>query len=409
MGIFGEFIGSLKIMNKNVRWFMVCVFVNGLIMSALNIVLGIYYKNIGLTEAAIGSLLSLRTLGISIGAFFAIILVQTLGTKRGLLISFTTMILSGLAFVNITIMPVMQVTSLLFGAAQAVFTVVQAPFLKKNSNDQTVVGTFSASFVLSNLAMFTGSFLFGFISDFLAGFGGQTFGRQTVLNGGLCLLVIVLFCLTRIDFGTEAPREKTEKQSLKSYFKILNASTWMYMLQIALFGIGAGLVVPFFSVYIKESLAVSDSVVGVIMSIAQFGTVLGGLMVPFLSRRLGRVRTVIACQLLSIPFLISISFPQGVVLMTISFFFRSSLMNMTLPILQSLAMDLVAEKNRTIMSSIFSLTENMFRAVGTSAGGWLMLAVSYNSPYYVTILMYLLSTWVIYVVFGKNEKFKSLY
>ena len=409
MGLFSEFAGNLRAMNKNVRLFMACVFVNGLVTAALNIMLGIYYKNIGMSEAAIGSLLSLRTLGTSIGAFLAIVLVESLGTRKGLLTSFSTMILCGLAFVNITLMPVMQVTSLLFGMAQAVFIVVQAPFLKGNSEEHTVVGTFSASFVLSNLAMFVGSFFFGLFSDYFARFGGETFGRKIVLNLAFCLLVVVLFCLLRIDFGKEARREKSEGKSLKGYFKILNRDSWMYMLKMALFGIGAGLVVPFFSVYIKERLQVSDSVVGVIMSISQFGTVLGGLSVPFLSRRMGRVRTVIVCQLLSIPFLVSISLPQGIVLMTISFFFRSALMNMTTPILQSLAMDLVEEKNRTIMSSIFSLTENMFRALGTSMGGWIMLTVSYNSPYYVTIVMYLLSTLVIYLLFGKNEKFKALY
>jgi phosphomannomutase len=85
----------------------------------------------------------------------------------------------------------------------------------------------------------------------------------------------------------------------------------------------------------------TNSVVGTIMAFAQFGTVLGGLLTPILSRRLGRVKFVLICQLMSIPFLISISFPQGAFIMAISFFFRNSLMNMANPVLQSMAMDLV--------------------------------------------------------------------
>ncbi|MBQ6897272.1 MAG: MFS transporter, partial [Oscillospiraceae bacterium] len=120
------------------------------------------------------------------------------------------------------------------------------------------------------------------------------------------------------------------------------------------------------------------------------------------------VRFVLICQLMSIPFLISISFPQGAFMMAISFFFRNSLMNMANPVLQSMAMDLVDEKHRTIMSSIFSLTDNLLRALGTQAGGIIMLAVSYNMPYYITVVLYLMSAVLIYCVFGRNEKFKYL-
>lgn len=388
---------------------MFCVFINGFIMSSLSVMLGIYYKNIGLTEADIGSLLSVRTLGISIGALLAIVLVQKFGTRKGLSISFIAMIVSGLLFVNVRYMPIMQVASLIFGMFQSVITVVQAPFYKKNSTEDTVVGTFSCSFVLSNCSMFLGSFLFGGLSDFFALFGGAVFGSQTALNISIALLCIVPFTLTRIDF-MEAPSQgqKGQLKDMLGFFRGLSLDAWLYLIKVASIGVGAGLIIPFFSVYIKYSLGVSDSVVGSIMAFAQFGTVLGGLIVPSLSRRIGRVRMVILCQLLSIPFLFSISFPQGIYTMALSFFFRNTFMNMANPILESLAMDLVEERNRTVMSSIFSLSNNIFRAFATQAGGYLMMAVSYNFPYYLTMLFYLISTTIVYFVFGRKEQYRNL-
>lgn len=408
MGIFKEFFGIIRNANKNVQWFMSCIFINGLIMSALSVMLGIYYKNIGFSEVIIGNLLSVRTLGNSIGAFFAIMLVQTFGNKKSLLISFSTMIISGLCFVNITYLPIMQATSFLFGVAQAVFVVMQAPFYKKYSDDETVVGIFSASFVLNNIAMFTGSFLFGKLSDVFASFGGIVFGSRSVLNLGFCFLILALFSLSKIKFESEVKDEKSSSNKFKDYLKVLNHDSVLYMVKTAFIGLGAGLIVPFFSVYIKHSLNVSDSVVGSIMAFAQFGTVIGGLLIPILSRKLGRVKFVLICQLMSIPFLISISFPQGAFVMAVSFFFRNTLMNMANPVLSSMAMDLVEEKDRTLMSSIFSLTDNLFRALGTQAGGIIMMAISYNMPYYITVVLYLMSAILIYFVFGKNEKFNKL-
>ena len=407
MGIFTEFYEIVRGAGRNVQHFMLCVFVNGLVMAALSVMLGIYYTNIGLSEVVIGSLLSLRTLGNSIGAFFAILLVQSFGTKRALYISFSTMLVCGLIFTNITLLPVMHAASFLFGVAQAVFVVVQAPFYKKYSNDKTVVGVFSASFVLNNISMFSGSFMFGRFSDIFASLGGIVFGSKMVLNISFILLVINLISLSKIEFDLEFSNTKG-KSKFRDYIEVLNHDSVLYMVKTALIGLGAGLIVPFFSVYIKHSLNTTDSVVGTIMAFAQFGTVLGGLLTPKLSRRFGRVRFVLICQLMSIPFLISISFPQGAFMMAISFFFRNSLMNMANPVLQSMAMDLVDEKHRTIMSSIFSLTDNLLRALGTQAGGIIMLAVSYNAPYYITVVLYLLSAVLIYCVFGRNEKFRYL-
>ena len=407
LSIFSEFLNTLHYSGKNVQRFMLCVFINGLVMSALSVMLGIYYSNIGLSEFAIGNLLSIRTFGNSIGAFFAIFLVQTFGTKRSLYVSFSTMIISGMLFTNITFMPVMQIASFFFGVCQAIFAVVQAPFYKSHSDDKNVVAVFSASFVLTNIAMFSGSFLFGIFSDIFAGMGGAVFGSKMVLNISFILLVINLVTLSRIEFDMELANSR-KGSKFKDYLSILNRDSMLYMLKTALIGLGAGLIVPFFSVYIKHSLNTTDSVVGTIMAFAQFGTVLGGLLTPILSRRLGRVKFVLICQLMSIPFLISISFPQGALIMAISFFFRNSLMNMANPVLQSMAMDLVEEKHRTIMSSIFTLCDNLLRAVGTQAGGIIMMAISYNTPYYITVVLYLLSAVLIYCVFGRNEKFKNL-
>ncbi len=407
MSIFTDFFDLLHNAGKNVQRFMLCVFINGLVMSALSVMLGIYYTNIGLSEVFIGNLLSIRTFGNSIGAFFAILLVESFGTKRSLYVSFTTMLLCGLCFTNITIMPIMQVSSFLFGVSQAIFVVIQAPFYKSHSDDSNVVGVFSASFVLNNIAMFSGSFLFGSFSDIFASFGGIIFGSKMVLNLSFIMLIVNLFALSKIEFDIELNNHH-KGSKFKDYISVLNHDSIMYMIKTAFIGLGAGLIVPFFSVYIKHSLNTTDSVVGAIMAFAQFGTVIGGLITPLLSRRLGRVKFVLICQLISIPFLISISFPQGAIVMAISFFFRNSLMNMANPVLQSMAMDLVEEKHRTIMSSIFSLCDNLFRALGTQAGGIIMMTVGYNMPYYITVVLYLLSAVLIYHVFGKNEKFKNL-
>jgi MFS family permease len=86
-------------------------------------------------------------------------------------------------------------------------------------------------------------------------------------------------------------------------------------------------------------------------------------------------------------------------------------MNMASPIIGSLAMEIVDDSTRTYMSSMVSLVNNLFRAVGISIGGYLMFAYNYNTPYYWTIGCYLIGTVILYIVFknvGKDSKKESL-
>ena len=285
MGIFKDFFGTLKIAGSNVRKFMFCVFLNGVIMSAIQVMLGIHYKNIGMTEDVIGTLMALKTFGSAIGALFAVVIIQTFGTKRSLIGAFITMALTGFCYVNMTnSMLIMQVTSLIFGIAQVVFTVSQAPFYKNNSDERTAVTIFSVSFVLGNLAMFTGSYVFGYLSDFFAARGGELFGSRMTLNIGFALMLLAPLAIFRIDFGNEKHDGKPKLPRLQDYANAMNHDSWLYLLKKALIGLGAGLVIPYFSVYIKYSLNVSDAVVGSIIAFSQVGTVLGGLLIPTLSR-----------------------------------------------------------------------------------------------------------------------------
>lgn len=155
---------------------------------------------------------------------------------------------------------------------------------------------------------------------------------------------------------------------------------------------------------------IEDNIVGTILSISQFGCIVCGGLVPFLSNKLGKVKTVILCQILSIPFLVSIAFPQGLILVTISFFIRNGLMNMAIPLTQNLSMELVDKSERTNLSSFLSLSSNISRAMGIAIGGFMMEKISYNSPYYLTIVLYVMGIIIFSFIYKddlKKEKIKT--
>ena len=83
-------------------------------------------------------------------------------------------------------------------------------------------------------------------------------------------------------------------------------------------------------------------------------------------------------------------------------------MNLNNPINQNLSMEMVGEEERPILSSLFALSGNFTRAIGIVAGGYLMENVSYNTPYYFTIILYLIGTYLFFRIFGMGKPKKTI-
>ena len=403
-----------KNISRNLKLYLGIIFFATIVSSAYNVLFGIYLKNMGYTEAFVGKIMSMNTLGIALGAIPVAILAERLNRKKTLIFGLLVMVISNLIVLNVQIPFVMETFALIFGLGNSTLMILQAPIIYDNTPEEHRVTAFSMAFVLQNIAFVFGSLVLGHLSQWITAVSNPVYANRLVLNGATSL--IFLGILIALHFEGEQmmahDRSGSVSESLnkivKGYKKLTTGKTLLYLVQVSLIGIGAGMIVPFFSMYLKYSLDVTDGVVGNIMAISQVGTVIGGLVVPPLAKKIGRVNTVIICQLLSIPFLISISFPQGIYIITLSFFFRSSLMNMASPIIGSLAMEIVDDSTRTYMSSMVSLVNNLFRAVGISIGGYLMFAYNYNTPYYWTIACYLIGTAILYHVFknvgGDSDK-----
>lgn len=403
-----------KNISRNVKLYLGIIFFVTIVSSAYNVLFGIYLKNVGFTEAFVGQILSINTMGIAFGAIPMAIFAERLNRKKTIIFGMLLMVISNLIVLNVQVPMVMQIFAFIFGIGNSTLMILQAPIIYDNTPDQHRITAFSMAFVLQNVAFVLGSLVLGHLSGGITHYVGPVSANRWVLNAATSLIFIGVLIALRFtgDEMTAKKREHTIKETLEGilagYRRMLVGKPLFYLMQVSLIGLGAGMIVPFFSMYLKYTLQTTDGIVGNIMAISQVGTVIGGLVVPPLAKKLGRVRTVIICQLLSIPFLISISFPQGIIIITISFFFRSSLMNMAGPIIGNLAMEIVDDETRTYMSSMVSLVSHLFRAVGIYIGGYLMFKYDYNTPYYFTIVCYLIGTYILYKVFKNINKKEHL-
>ena len=396
--------------NDNTRRF----FLSTLIMSTATMgifftFIGILLKDSGFLEGFVGKTLSLCTISVALSSLLSSFLINNYGYKK-IIISGIILLSAGMVGVALSLNTIpIFISVVLIGMGFSMHMTSEGAFLSVHNNEKDRVRVFSYNFAIKNIGVILGSFIGGQISDLLI----QPFDRITAMKIIFIFCgVLLLFPIRPINKITENTVGSEDKMNFKDYYRsyisLLKGRVLMFLLYKSTIGLGAGMVVPFFSVYLKYSLDIENSIVGIIFSIAQMGCVLGGMAVPYLVNLWGRERTVIICQLISVPFLISIAFPQGLILITISFLMRSTLMNLNNPINQNLSMEMVSEDERPILSSLFTLSGNFTRAIGIVIGGYLMENISYNTPYYFTIVLYLVGTYLFFKIFGTGKPKKTL-
>ncbi|MGL6100888.1 MAG: MFS transporter [Fusobacteriaceae bacterium] len=396
---------NLRKHNKNIKSSFVVNFLSTFIMQGIFLVfIGIYVKDLGYGEGNVGKILAVNNISVAIGSLLMAYIMMHYSRKTALTFGFFSMSIGmyGISFFN-------SIGSLIFfssiiGMGFGFPLTAIGVLLTENSKPKERVDIFSTNFIIQSLGGVLGSYFGGKITSLLNGNLGES--RSIPILFFICATILLgaIFPIQKLEEKKEVTHKK-RKNLYSNLHTLMRGKTLGYLIYNTVIGFGAGLVVPFFSVYLKFALNIDDSWVGNIMALSQVGLVIGGLLVPYVSKKLGKVKTVIICQLLSIPFLISIAFPTGLLIVGISFLIRSTLMNLNQPLIQNISMEIVSDELRPLMSSLSQMTSYLTRALSVLLAGYLMENYSYNTPYYFTVILYLLSTYLFYKSFySMNQK-----
>lgn len=397
-------MSKFKNINKNIYLFFAINLLASFAMGIFNMFVGIYLKEIGYEENIVGTILSLNVFAMAIASIPSAYLIEKIGRKRSFKLGFISIAIGSIflvLFKNIFLIGVMAIIN---GFGMSVKNTAEGMYITENTKEEERVSIFSINFIVSNTGMMSASFIGGILSTHMSKYftSQQSITYIFIMSAILSLLAFIPIYFMKEPKNLES---RNFKECLQGYNHVISDKKVLaFMMYYLIIGIGAGMVVPFFSVYLKYSMNISDSIVGSILSISQFGCILGGSLIPFMSNKFGKSNSVIICQLISIPFLLSIAFPQGIILIVISFFMRNGFMNMATPLTQNLSMELVDKKDRTNLSSLISLCSNISRAIGISIGGVMMEKISYNSPYYLTVILYIIGVVIFASLYKKESK-----
>ncbi|MBU1355103.1 MAG: MFS transporter [Candidatus Edwardsbacteria bacterium] len=407
MTIVGFLVNYFKLagrFSRNAKLYLLSTFLISVGFSFYGVLFNLYLTEGGLQEGIIGSILSLSGLALVITALPAGILSDRLGRKKAMIIGTLAGALLSI-FRALTVNgPGLLSLSFLGGIASTLYVLSAAPFMMENSRPEERTHLFSASFAVMLMAGIAGNLAAGELPGLVMNiFGISIFtAYRFALLLGSGIFLTALWPLFKISETPKVPDESNliSLKRLVQGFKAAAGFVWCNLW----IGLGAGLVIPFFNLYFAKRFGASSSQIGLYFSVSQIFTLAAVLVGPALAKRFGKVKTVVAMELLSLPFLISLGAEKVLYIAVLSFWMRASLMQMSSPISSAFMMEVVPDGARATVNSIATMAWTLSWTFSTAFSGWAMQHYGYAMPYYLTAGCYAVSAISFYLLYNRKER-----
>ncbi|NLY54070.1 MAG: MFS transporter [Firmicutes bacterium] len=391
----GGYWGRIRKFRPNAKLYLACIALGQISLGAYSVTYNLYLRALGYSTSTIGLLVFVETLASGLVSLPAGWFSDNFGRKRSL---YYAIIISGLAafgqisFTNI--LPLLVFFNFLRGAANTFKTISQAPFLTENSDPEERVHLFSANQALSTMASVLGSSMGGALPAMLLSQGFVDGLEANALRWTLAISIGFYFLAAiPVFFIQETRSEHSYRPGWTDLGVVLRSERVRYFAVFqGLIGLGAGMVIPFFNVFLREQLGATTDQVGSIMAISSIVLTIGVLLSPILAERWGKVRAVTITQMLSIPFLLTAGYVPNLQIVAVAFWLRMALMNMSSPISGTFAMEMLPASQRATANSIYNMSSQILRAIAGAIGGYLMDNFGLSSPYILTAGIYFVAT-----------------
>lgn len=281
--------------------------------------------------------------------------------------------------------------------------ILVSPFIMENSSPVERTYVFSLHSIAGYVGGMVGHILAGTSSDMFSQFfhlKSLYSYRLAIITGLLLNLFGAFFVVTLI----KAPKKVSKTYQVS--FGFLKKLDWNYFLRVLLpanlIALGAGLIVQFLNLYLKDVFHASDSAIGVVMSIQSAAIMLATFVAPLIAERLGKVRAVTLFYALSLPFMLLLAFTTEFSTGSVGVVIRAALMNMAGPLFSSIVYEYCLPENRSFLNAL----NTIFWAISWALSAFLYGTVfkgDYKLCFILATGLYLFATILFYYFFRYQE------
>lgn len=373
--------------SNNARRYLLAVSLQNVAMGLLGTVFAIYVRERGLSVSVVGDSEGALALGAAVVCLLLPPLVSVVGYRSLLLTAAfaygAARLLQVLGFGAGGIVAL----GLLYGVGDGIMRSVGVAFLSESGETTDRTMLFTIDFVLRIAAGVAGALLGGALPLLL----GLWLTPLVSLRIAI-VLAGALFVVSAVPLSRLRERARGPVRATQGYLRAVRGfRSWDRLLRLAvpeaLVSFGAGLVMPFVPLLLKNGLGANVGQVGVIQGVTSVLMALATLATPLLVRRTGLVGTIVLTELASLPFLLVIPLAGSLPLVALAMWLRGALMNMSWPIYNQIAVEGIPPRDKPLVTGWMSVAWSVAWLGGSVLGGRLN-EHSYTTPYFVTAALY---------------------
>lgn len=400
----GEYLKTIKLFKVNAKLLLANVLLRFIGYGVFSLLFNLYILQIGYDVDFIGYLTALNNIAVAIMAIPSGFIIDRFGLKRPLVISYSLFILFTILLAINTNYFSLIIFNIALGFTFSMIRVIRNPFLTKFSTKVERTHLFGFAFGLLMIGSVIGNVIGGYFPKLFKVFASLTndiiIYRLSLLSGAI-ISAIGLISILKIRKDNITSSKKLSKRTFKIKFSKLYAKL---LLPHLLLSLGAGLVMPFLNVFFKKHLNANVSQIGIIFALGSFITGIASFLVPFVTKKFGKVKGVGILQISSLPFLLMIALIPNLTLVAIFYIVRQVLMNIASPIYTTFVMEAVPDKDKGTISGYIVFIRGLGWAISSSYSGILMKNYGYNFPFFICFVFYLISTITFISFFRGSEK-----
>lgn len=359
----------------------------------------------GLPYSFMGLVITIMGIATFLASFPLGIAADKYGRKKMLLVGNVVSGVILIVFAFSTNPTMLLMAAVLEGISEAAFSASSGAWLAEKTDNNTRNNVFCLFGFAQSLAFGIGSIAIPGVIIF------EFFGFSNSVSHGLLYLTMAILCLLSILMLIKIPESyKPKKINLKltlpgksSQSRVSMGIIAKYVSSSAIIAVGAGMIVPLMTAWMKLQYGIPDTVSGPILGFVSIVIAVATLAGPPIAKRLGLVKAIVLLQASSTIFMFATPLSSSYIIASSVYTVRAFLMNMASPLSQSMIMGLVDEKNRGLASGINTALWRLPNALSTFIGAYLMEIGYLSMPFFVASLLYLISIALFWYFFRKTK------
>jgi len=401
----GEYLRQVRGFRPDIKLFLLYNLLVNVGFGVFTLIFNLYLTELGLREDDIGLFSSAQTLAMAAAAAGMGPLLARFGIWRCIVGGVSVFLGAsyGLAFAERP--AVLLPLSVLFGAGLAYIFTATMPFVIEWARADQRQYVSAVVFSTISLATTLGSLIGGFLPDLVPAGGVGQFRSTLVLGTTIGVTALVPLFLMGPARRGKAPADATAPPEAEhpEARRQVRKDTGVFVLIGGLMALGAGMVMPFYNVFLT-TLGADAEQVGIVFAVGGLSAAVIGLAAPAVARRFGALRAVVLVRLAVVPFYLALIFFPGYWLAILCHLVRQTSISMAWPVDSTFIADVLPPRARAVVFGYRSAAWNVGFSVASLAGGWLIVRVGYDATFAGLVFFSLVSMGVFRWYYGRHPR-----